>query len=64
MHYMAWASETNPNELVIQLFVRKNNESIRRATPKSLEGVAVELVETGEIRAVPAAVARCRPPTR
>ena len=55
------ASETNPNELVIQLFVRKKNDNIRRVAPKSLEGVAVELVETGEIRAVPAAVARCRP---
>jgi hypothetical protein len=52
-------SETNPNELVIQLFVRKKNDNSRRAAPRSLEGVAVELVETGEISAVPAAVARC-----
>jgi hypothetical protein len=45
-------SEKNPDEPVIQLFVREPNERAHQAAPAALEGVRVEIVHTGEIYAL------------
>jgi hypothetical protein len=54
-------SHSGSGRVVIRLFVRKATDAVRRALPISLEGVPVEMEETGEYRAIPAcAVARER----
>jgi hypothetical protein len=45
-------SEKDPDEPVIQLFVREPNERAHRAAPAALEGVRVEIVHTGELYAL------------
>jgi hypothetical protein len=45
-------SEKDPDEPVIQLFVREPNERAHQAAPAALEGVRVEIVHTGEIYAL------------
>lgn len=52
-------SDTNPNEAVIQLYVRQASDSVRLAAPAALEGVRVEVVETGEFRALPGSCTPC-----
>ncbi len=52
-------SRASPGELVIQLYVRQRGEQARRAAPPSLEGIPLEVVETGEIYALPGACASC-----
>jgi hypothetical protein len=42
-------SSTVPGELVIQLYVSRITEALRRAAPTALEGISIETVETGEI---------------
>lgn len=52
-------SDQNPNEPVIQLYVRQASESVRLAAPPALEGTRVEVVETGEFRALGSNCAPC-----
>ena len=54
-------SRSNPNEAVIQVYVRRNAEQARRSALPSLEGVPVEIVETGEIYALPGCTACAAP---
>jgi len=46
-------SRSNPEEPAIQVYVRKGAEQARRMALPSLEGVPVEIIETGEIYALP-----------
>jgi len=43
-------SQSDPHRVVIQLFLRKATDAARKAAPASLEGIPVEIRETGEIR--------------
>jgi len=52
-------SETNPDEAVIQLYVREASDRVRLAAPAALEGIRVEVVPTGEFRALPGNCAPC-----
>ena len=52
-------SEKDPDEPVIQLYVREASDHARRAAPAALEGIRVEVVETGEFRALPGNCAPC-----
>jgi hypothetical protein len=52
-------SQTRAGELVIQLYVRHASEQARQAAPPFLEGIPVEILETGEIYALPAACGAC-----
>lgn len=45
---------SQPGELVIEVYVRQANENARRNIPAALEGVRVQIVETGEVTALPA----------
>ena len=52
-------SEKDPDEPVIQLYVREASDHARRAAPAALEGIRVEVVQTGEFRALPGNCAPC-----
>ena len=43
-------SSSGSGQAVIKLFVRKATDAARNAAPRSLEGVPVEIIETGEFR--------------
>jgi hypothetical protein len=45
-------SLTGSGKVVIRLFVKQATEALRRAAPTSLEGVPVEVEETGEFRTI------------
>jgi len=45
-------SESGSGRVVIRLFLRRITDAARRAAPASLEGVPVEIEETGEYRAI------------
>jgi hypothetical protein len=42
-------SQTVPNQVVIQVFVEQATEALTKTLPTQLEGVSVEIVETGEV---------------
>jgi hypothetical protein len=42
-------SETVPDQVVIEVYVKKPAHEMRRVIPEVLEGVPVKIVETGEI---------------
>ncbi|MBI4528884.1 MAG: hypothetical protein HY695_34235 [Deltaproteobacteria bacterium] len=44
-------SEAQLEKPVIEVYVKSASDQVRRSVPASLEGVAVKIVETGEIRA-------------
>ena len=46
-------SETGSGVAVIKLFMRKATRQARQAAPSQIEGIPVEIEETGEIRVVP-----------
>jgi hypothetical protein len=52
-------SQTRAGEPVIQLYVRHASEQARRAAPPFLEGIPVEILETGEIYALPGVCGAC-----
>ena len=45
------ASEKTSREAAIEIYVKEAGESMLRALPKSLDGVEVKIIETGEIHA-------------
>ena len=45
------ASEKTSREAAIEIYVKEAGESMHRALPKSLDGVEVKIIETGEIHA-------------
>jgi hypothetical protein len=44
-------SEKTSRQAAIEVYVKEAGESLHRALPKSLDGVEVKIIETGEIRA-------------
>jgi hypothetical protein len=44
-------SEKTSRQAAIEIYVKEAGESLHRALPKSLDGVEVKIIETGEIRA-------------
>lgn len=46
-------SQSGSGKVVIRLFLRKTTDAARRAAPTSLEGIPVELQETGDFQATP-----------
>jgi hypothetical protein len=44
-------SEKTNRQAAIEIYVKEAGESLHRALPKSLDGVEVKIIETGEIRA-------------
>jgi hypothetical protein len=44
-------SEKTSREAAIEIYVKEAGESMHRALPKSLDGVEVKIIETGEIHA-------------
>jgi len=46
-------SQGGSGEVVIRLFLRKATDAARHAAPSSLEGVPVEIQETGDFRVIP-----------
>lgn len=47
-------SRNGSGKVVIQVFLRKATKAARRAVPSSLEGIPVEVLETGDVHIIPA----------
>jgi hypothetical protein len=54
-------SKTGSGEPVIHLFVRQASDLAKRVPPSHLEGVKVEIVETGEFQALPGCAEKAAP---
>jgi hypothetical protein len=53
-------SQDHPGELAIVLYVRHMSDDAKRAAPRALENIPVELVATGEIQALPGPIGNCQ----